>query len=188
MRILIFCLAVSWLMACNAAAPVSISDKPVSINNVPQTNLPLPPLKNAGALGWKSFAGADVKLADLKGKVVVLDFWATYCPPCREEIPHLNDLQNKYGANLQIVGLHIGGTEDEAKIPEFVRQVNIKYALAYPQSETADALLGADDSIPQTFVFDKTGKLTKKFVGFDNFVKADLEDAVEQAINQPPAS
>ncbi|MDQ2747319.1 MAG: TlpA family protein disulfide reductase, partial [Acidobacteriota bacterium] len=111
MRNLFVCLLLSaccFLPACNPAKPVSISNQPISINNVPQTNLPLPPLKNADSFGWKNFAGADEKLADLRGKVVVLDLWATYCPPCLEEIPHLNELQAKYGANLQVVGLHVG--------------------------------------------------------------------------------
>ena len=178
-----FCL----VAACNPAAPVSISNKPVSINNVPRTNLPLPVLKNTENLGWKSFAGENVKLADLKGKVVVLDFWATYCPPCLEEIPHLNELQTKYGENLKVIGLHIGGEEDQVRVPEFVERLRINYALAYPQDELSNALMGADNSIPQTFVFDKNGKLVKKLVGFDNFIKADLDTAIELAINQPKA-
>ena len=180
----VFCLIAS----CRpAAAPVSISNTPVSINNIPRTNLPLPVLKNTENLGWKSFAGETVKLADLKGKVVVLDFWATYCPPCLEEIPHLNELQSKYGENLKVVGLHIGGEEDQVRVPEFVERLKINYALAYPQDELSNALMGADNSIPQTFVFDKNGKLVKKLVGFDNFIKADLDTAVELAINQPKA-
>ena len=191
MRVFNFCLvtfAFCLIAACRpAAAPVSISNKPVSINNIPQTNLPLPVLRNTENLGWKSFAGENVKLADLKGKVVVLDFWATYCPPCLEEIPHLNELQSKYGENLKVVGLHIGGAEDEPRVPEFVQKLKITYSLAYPQDELSKVLLGADNSIPQTFVFDKNGKLVKKLVGFDNFVKADLDTAIELAINQPKA-
>ena len=190
MRTFTFCLlpfAFCLVAACNPAAPVSISNKPVSINNVPRTNLPLPVLKNTENLGWKSFAGENVKLADLKGKVVVLDFWATYCPPCLEEIPHLNELQTKYGENLKVIGLHIGGEEDQVRVPEFVERLRINYALAYPQDELSNALMGADNSIPQTFVFDKNGKLVKKLVGFDNFIKADLDTAIELAINQPKA-
>ena len=185
MRVLNFCLLLftSCLIAsCRpAAVPISISNKPISINNVPRTNLPLPVLRNAENLGWKSFAGEYVKLADLKGKVVVLDFWATYCPPCLEEIPHLNALQTKYGEGLQIVGLHIGDAEDKARVPEFVQRLKINYALAYPEKALSNALMGLDDSIPQTFVFDKNGKLVKKLVGFDNFIKADLDEAVERA-------
>ena len=191
MRIFNFCVltfALCLIASCRpAAAPVSISNKPVSINNVPRTNLPLPVLKNTENLGWKSFAGENVKLADLKGKVVVLDFWATYCPPCLEEIPHLNALQSKYGENLKVVGLHIGGEEDQVRVPEFVERLKISYTLAYPQDELSNALMSADNSIPQTFVFDKNGKLVKKLVGFDNFIKADLDTAIELAINQPKA-
>ncbi len=187
MRILNFCLlpfAFCLFAACRpAAAPISISNKPVSINNVPQTNLPLPILKNSENLGWKNFAGENAKLADLKGKVVVLDFWATYCPPCLEEIPHLNELQTKYGTNLQIVGLHVGGSEDEERVPEFVQRLKINYALGYPENALSTALMAGNDSIPQTFVFDKNGKLIKKLIGFDNFVKADLDESIQQAMN-----
>ena len=176
-----FCL----FSACRpAAAPVSISNKPVSINNIPQTNLSLPPIKNVGSLGWRLFDNKVEKLSDYQGKVVVLDFWATYCPPCLEEIPHLNELKNKYGADLQIVGLHVGGEEDEARVPEFVERLKINYALAYPEDALSNALMGTDNAIPQTFILDRNGKLTKKIVGFDNFIKADLDEAIEQAINE----
>jgi len=167
-----------------AAAPVSISDKPVSINNVPQTNLPLPLTKNIGNLGWMLFDNKAKTLGDYRGKVVVLDFWATYCPPCLEEIPHLNALKNKYGADLQIVGLHVGGDEDKARVPEFVERLNIEYDLAYPQEELSNLLMANERAIPQTFVFDRRGNLTRKIIGFDNFIKADLDLAIERAINE----
>ena len=171
--------------ACRpAAAPVSISNKPISINNVPQTNLPLPPIKNVENLGWTLFDSRRAKLSDYRGAVVVLDFWATYCPPCLEEIPHLNRLKNKYGADLQIVGLHVGGEEDQERVPEFVRRLEINYDLAYPEDALSNALMGTDNAIPQTFVFDRNGKLTKKIVGFDNIIKADLDEAIERAINE----
>jgi thiol-disulfide isomerase/thioredoxin len=173
-------------LACKpAAAPISVSNKPASINNIPQTNMPVPPSKPLGEMSWTSLDGANVqKLKELQGKVVVLDFWATYCPPCLEEIPHLNELKNKYGADLQIVGLHVGGEEDEARVPEFVERLKINYDLAYPEDALSNALMGTDNAIPQTFVFDRNGKLTKKIVGFDNIIKADLDAAIEQAINE----
>jgi len=171
------------LIGCRpSAAPVSVSNTPVSINGVPQTNLPLPPSKNIENLSWQLASGNRQTLNDLKGKVVVLDFWATYCPPCIEEIPHLASLQSKY-QNLQIIGLHIGGNEDKPKVPAFVEKLKMNYPLGYPQDELTDALLSGDDRIPQTFVFDKTGKLLKKFVGFDAQIKAQLDEAIEQASN-----
>ena len=188
MKLFAFCFlpfAFCLLISCRpAATPVSISNKPVSINNVPQTNLPLPPTKNIENLGWTLFNQQREKLSDYKGKVIVLDFWATYCPPCLEEIPHLNELKNKYGGNLQIVGLHVGGDEDKPEVPKFVERLKINYALAYPEDELSMMLMGTNNAIPQTFVFNRTGKLTKKIIGFDNIIKIELDEAIEQAINE----
>jgi thiol-disulfide isomerase/thioredoxin len=112
----------------------------------------------------------------------VLDFWATYCPPCLEEIPHLVELQNKY-ADLKVVGLHVGGEEDMPKVPAFVEKLKMNYVLAYPEDELNSILLGNDNAIPQTFVFDRSGKLIERFVGYDLKVKNDLDRAVTQALN-----
>ncbi len=188
MKVFAFCLlpfAFCLFSACRpAAAPVSISNRPVSINNIPQTNLPLPPLKNIGNLGWKTFAGENKNLAEFKGKVVVLDFWATYCPPCLEEIPHLNALQNEYGEKLHVVGLHVGGEEDQSKVPVFVEKLKINYSLGYPEDELTAVLFGNDNAIPQTFVFDRQGNLVKKIVGFDEIEKVNLDEAIREAVNR----
>ena len=185
MRLFYFCLftfAFLLTSACRpAAAPVSVSNRPVSINGVPQTNVPMPPLKNVETLGWQKFDGTLQTLGDFKGKAVVLDFWATYCPPCLEEIPHLVDLQNRH-QDLQVVGLHVGGEEDMPKVPEFAEKLKINYTLAYPEQKLSDALLGNESAIPQTFVFDRQGKLVTKIVGFDNFKKQELDQAIEQAL------
>ena len=171
-----------------AAAPVSISNKPVSINDVPQTNVPLPPLKNVENLGWQNFDGINLTLGqpqtlgELKGKTVVLDFWATYCPPCLEEIPHLVALQKEH-KDLQVVGLHVGGEEDRPKVPEFVEKLKINYTLAFPDDALSSALLGGESAIPQTFVFNREGKLVEKFVGFDASVKNGLDMAVLESLN-----
>ena len=168
-----------------AAAPVSISNKPVSINNVQQTNLPLPPAKPLGEMTWTSLDGKEQQLKDLHGKVVILDFWATYCPPCLEEIPHLNELQTKYGAeNLQIIGLHAGDEEDRAKVPDFAKRLKIIYPVAVPESELLRFVFANRDEIPQTAVFDRDGNLVQKFIGFDLTVKNRLDKAVEESVNK----
>ncbi|MBA2620899.1 MAG: TlpA family protein disulfide reductase [Acidobacteria bacterium] len=178
--------AFCFLVSCRpAAAPISISEKPVSINDVPQTNLPMPPSKPLAEMSWTSFDDKLQKLGDLKGKAVVLDFWATNCPPCIEEIPHLNRLQTEYGAeNLQIVGLHAGDDEDRLGVPAFAKRLKINYLLAVPERALSSFIFNDGDEIPRTAVFDRDGKLVQKFVGYDLQTKYDLDKAVERAVKQ----
>lgn len=186
MRLFAVCLfAFTFLLfSCRpAASPVSISNKPVSINNVPQTNVPMPPSKPLEQMSWTKFDGTDQKLKELQGKVVILDFWATNCPPCIKEIPHLIDLQKKHGAeNLLVIGLHVGDDEDRLKVPAFVEQLKISYDLAYPEDELTRFIFAADTRIPQTAIFDRKGRLVKKIIGFNNEIEKELDAAVEQAV------
>ncbi|HWS90756.1 MAG TPA: TlpA disulfide reductase family protein, partial [Pyrinomonadaceae bacterium] len=132
---------------------------------------------------WTQPDGRRVRLEDLRGQVVVLDFWATYCPPCREEIPHLVRLQKQHGPKgLKVIGLNVGGEEDRPKVPEFVKLYGIQYQLADPDDETVRLFLSQDDSIPQTFVLDRQGRLVRHFVGYDSEVASELDAAVEQAL------
>lgn len=172
------------LQGCNPAAPVSVSNKPVSINQIPQTNAPLPPAKPIEEMYWAKFDGQTQTMKDLQGKAVILDFWATYCPPCIEEIPHLKELQKKYGKeNLEVIGLHVGGDEDRPQVPAFVKKLEIDYVLATPENALTSFIFGGETAIPQTAVFDRKGNLVKKFTGFDANVKKELDAAVEQAVN-----
>ncbi len=167
--------------ACRPAAePISISNKPVSRNRMPRTNLPMPPTKPVEQMGWELLDGRNMqKLEDFNGKVLVLDFWATYCPPCIEEIPHLNELQAKYGKQgLQVIGLHVGGDEDKPRIPAFVNRLKIDYPLAHPEDELVYSLLGDDNRIPQTLIFDRKGKLIKQFVSYDEQIKKAIDETI----------
>ena len=178
--------------ACRPAAPpVSISNKPISSNRIQRADVPAAPTKPLGEMMWTNFDGktnmdtiiGNVK--DLEGKVVVLDFWATYCPPCLEEIPHLNALQTKYGAeNLQVVGLHVGGPEDRPQVPSFAEKLKINYTLATPEDAMIGFVFSETDVIPQTLVLDRNGNLAKKFVGFDENIKKDLDKIIELTINK----
>ena len=148
----------------------------------PRTNLPMPPV-TAPSGAWTQPDGRRVRLEDLRGQVVVLDFWATYCPPCREEIPHLVRLQKQFGPKgLKVVGLNVGGEEDRPKVPDFVRQYGIQYQLADPDDDTVRLFLAGDDSIPQTFVLDRRGRLVRHFVGYDSEVASEMERAINGAL------
>src|SRR3982750_4466251 len=114
------------------------------------------PPNPTGFGGWVREDNEHAKLSDYKGKVVVLDFYATWCQPCRAETPHLVQLQNKYAAQgLQIIGLNVGGADDREEVPSYAREFGIQYQLAFPDDELADAYLADNQNIPQAFVFDR---------------------------------
>ena len=183
LTLLVICLI---LAGCRpAAAPVSVGNKPVSINGVQAPDAQSQPLKPVVEMSWTGFEGNVQKLKDLNGKVVVLDFWATYCKPCIEEIPHLMELQARYGeSDLRVIGLHVGGDEDRPKVPEFVERLKITYPLGYPEDSLTAYIFGQQTAIPQTAVFDRSGKLVKKITGFDQQIKVELDEAVAAAIGK----
>lgn len=169
-----------------AAAPVAVGNKPVSVNDVPLKDAQARPTKPIHEMSWTSLDGSIHKLKDLKGKAVILDFWATYCKPCLDAIPHLKQLKAAYGEDLYVVGLNVGGEEDRPKIPEFVERLKIDYPLAYPEDALSAFIFGADTAIPQTAVFDRDGRMVKKLTGFNDEIKAELDKAVETAVNGAP--
>lgn len=106
-----------------------------------------------------------VKLADFKGKVVILDFWATWCPPCLEEIPHFKKLHQQYsGQGLVILGVSL----DEAgrdHVKEFMKENSIPYPIAMSNDKIVEDF-GGIRGIPTTFVIDRDGKIVSKLVGY----------------------
>lgn len=178
---LLVCLAL--IVSCRpAAAPIAISNRPVSVNDVRQPQTPSKPVEE---MTWTAMDGTEQRVGDVEGKVLILDFWATYCEPCRQEIPHLNSIQAKYGTDkLLVVGLNVGGDDDRPKIPAFVSELKVSYPVAFPDDDLLTYVSGDDDRIPQTAVFDRQGNLVQKFVGFDPTVQSQLDRAVESALRQ----
>lgn len=136
-------------------------------------------------MGWVLNDGQRATLADYHGKVLVLDFYATWCVPCRQSIPRLIALQKSYGPQgLQIVGLNVGGPDDRIKVAAFARELSIAYPLGFPDKELTDLFLSGDQTIPQTFVFGRDAHLAKRFIGYEEATGAELEKVIGETVDR----
>ena len=121
---------------------------------------------NQVAPAWtlKNLEGQDVSFAQFKGKVVVIDFWATWCGPCRMEIPGYIELQKKYGKDgLVIIGI---STDQNGPSPvkEFARKNGMNYLIVLADDRIADAF-GGIEGIPTTFLINREGRIVHQKVG-----------------------
>lgn len=111
--------------------------------------------------------GKTVKFSDFRGKVVILDFWATWCAPCRVEIPNFVDLQKQYGdKGLRVVGVSLDEQGPEV-VKKFVRQFGVTYPIVMGNQKVAEAY-GGIDAIPTTFVIDRHGRIVNQHMGYDD--------------------
>lgn len=110
----------------------------------------------------KSIDGRMVKLSDFKGKVVLLDFWATWCAPCRKGIPDLIDIQKNY-KDVQVIGITVDENPMQV-VPPFVKEFKINYPILIG-NDLVYTNYGGIDAIPTTFIIDKNGKIVSKHIG-----------------------
>jgi len=119
--------------------------------------------KDAPDFKLTSLDGKEVSFSDYKGKVVLVNFWATWCPPCLAEMPDLNKLYTDYkGKGLQILGLTISSRAKD--IPKKVKQSGVTYPILL-DAEPVAAKFGGFGAIPQTFIIDKKGKIVHSITG-----------------------
>ena len=109
--------------------------------------------------------GKPITLAALQGKVVLLNFWATWCGPCRAEIPDLVALQERYKGRLQIIGLNVD--DEEADIQQYVQETGINYPVAMTSNDVR-IQFGGIPALPTSFVLDTEGRVVQKHVGLWN--------------------
>ncbi len=132
----------------------------------------------------KEFSGKEVTLESSRGKVILLNFWATWCGPCRAEIPELIALQNRYKDRLQIIGLVVDD-DDEDEIRKVISSEGINYPVALADSETRFAY-GGIAALPTVFVINADGRVVQKHVGL--FDPALYETEVRALVGLPVAA
>ena len=143
---------------------------------------PPPGGKPAPSFTLQDLKGNQISLSDFKGKVVVLDFWATWCPPCVKEIPHFIELYEQYkDKGFAMVGISLD-YQGISVVKSFARKYQVNYPILMTDGQV-DKAYGGITSIPTTFVIDSAGNIRQKYVGYrDKAVfEADIKALLEEA-------
>lgn len=129
----------------------------------------------------KDIDGKVIKLSDFKGKVVLLDFWATWCGPCKIEIPWFKEFERSYkDQGLVVLGIAMDD-EGWVVVKPFLRQLAVNYRVVMGSDSTAD-LYGGISALPTTFLIDREGKIGSTHVGLVS--KADFEDGIKELLGE----
>lgn len=157
---------------------------PLSVGSLAADPLDERDQEKAAEFRLPTLEGGKVSSEELRGKVVLIDLWATWCPPCLEMIPILEAMHEKYAEKgLAVVGVSLD-EEGPSVVDPFVREQGIGYTIAFPN----DAFLkgyGPIEAIPMLFVLDREGKIRKRFVGFHRRQK--LEALVSSLLEEKPS-
>lgn len=159
-------LAAALAAGCGRGGTAHADAKPATA--VPDTEV-IRLVKNpdaAPAFALKDLDGKPVSLAAARGKVVLLNFWATWCGPCRAEVPDLVDLQKRYADKLEIIALATQ-EDDPGEVRRFVRDSGINYRVAMAPDEVVGSY-GGIAALPTSFVIDAEGRVVQKHVGLND--------------------
>jgi thiol-disulfide isomerase/thioredoxin len=115
----------------------------------------------------KDLQGREISSADLRGKVVLIDFWATWCQPCKKEMPGYQKLVDRYGSQgFVVVGFKFDTMMDTENPVMFARKIGVRYPLAVA-SDDLNQKFGGIEGLPTTMLYDRAGVLRKKVIGFE---------------------
>lgn len=176
--------------SCNSTEEGVRNPAPVIKSN-PAKPAPAPPAAlaslpaNVLEASLRAASGPPIKLADYSGKVLIVNLWATWCGPCRIEIPELVKLQSAYRSQgLEVIGLSTEDPEASAEgVQQFVKTYQINYKVGWATNEFALTLMQGRDAIPQSFVIARDGRIVRRFIGFNQVTTPPLiKKAVEEAL------
>ena len=180
-------LVFSSLTGCPTANTKSDANNPqTSTSPAKSSEFPLAP---TGILQSeiKMLDGTTFKLADKKGKVLLINLWATWCGPCRSEMPELIAMQEKYkDKGFEIIGLDTDKSESVSEIQSFAEQMKLNYQLGYADEKLFGEFvkLSKMNGIPQSIVIDRESRLTGVFAGGGAGVVNKMKETVEKIVNQ----
>lgn len=163
--------------------PVNASASAPAVTAAPPELTELPPAVSVAPL--KDSKGASFKLADFYGKVMVINLWATWCGPCRREIPELVKLHKEFHSRgVEIIGLSTENPDASAeKVRKFIQDFQIDYRIGWAPAEVGVPLMQGHQSIPQIFVISRDAWILKHFVGFSPAnTYAELKQVIEDAL------
>jgi len=138
-------------------------------------------------LALKDMGGVDQSLASLRGRVVVLNFWATYCEPCKKEMPDLAAIQNEYAAlGLQVIGASTDEAADRPKVLQFIKETKVNFPIWMGAGGADMTRFGLGEALPGTVVIDKSGAIVKVISGVVN--AADLRKQIDAMLQVAESS
>lgn len=151
--------------------------------SAPATPFSLP--ENVMQANFSLIDGKDRKLADYSGKILIVDLWATWCGPCRQEIPHLVKMAREYkDKGVEVIGLTTEDPESDTQVVrEFSEQFKINYPIGWADQPLAAGLMNGRNGIPQTIIIGRDGKVRNHFIGFNPMISvAQMKRAIDKAL------
>jgi thiol-disulfide isomerase/thioredoxin len=179
--------------ACDSAAPPRAVGDSANSASAQRGQKPVPApdqqaIESASNVPITKLNGGAFKLSDFRGKVLVVDFWATFCPPCVRQVPRLAELSKKYrDRGLEVIGLTSDPETDRQKVEGFLKKAGADYTVGYDNQWLSSAFLkGTEDEtgppIPQIFVISRDGRVVDHFIGEDP--QRGIQDVEQSVIQQ----